>query len=192
MHCVLAEQHVILSDIVVDGWVLDIGGGGEGVIGRLKGHQVVAIDPRPDELRETQNNALKVVADARSLPFVEDSFNAVTAFFSFMYISSSDHGQVFREACRVLKPGGFLLIWDVNIPERANREEKAFVVPLSVEFPDGTQLKTGYGVGWEDRKQSMAGLISLAVAAGFRCERAGQNGEVFELVLLKASGSEER
>ena len=34
------------------GSILDIGGGGEGVIGRLYGRQVVAIDNRQEELDE--------------------------------------------------------------------------------------------------------------------------------------------
>ena len=32
--------------------ILDIGGGGEGIIGKLKGEQVVAIDPNKRELEE--------------------------------------------------------------------------------------------------------------------------------------------
>ena len=36
------------------GSILDIGGGGEGVIGRLYGRQVVAIDNRQEELDEAR------------------------------------------------------------------------------------------------------------------------------------------
>ena len=35
---------VVVPDFPAEGLILDIGGGGEGVIGQLKGHQVVAID----------------------------------------------------------------------------------------------------------------------------------------------------
>ena len=43
---------------------LDIGGGGEGIIGKLYGANVVAIDTRADELYETSNDALKIEMDA--------------------------------------------------------------------------------------------------------------------------------
>jgi len=46
----LCEQTVVLDDFPAVGWVLDIGGGGEAVIGQLKGAQVVAIDLLPREL----------------------------------------------------------------------------------------------------------------------------------------------
>ena len=36
----------------LQGKILDIGGGGEGIIGRLYGPQVIAIDYRQDELDE--------------------------------------------------------------------------------------------------------------------------------------------
>ncbi len=40
----LDEQTVVLDDFPAEGWILDIGGGGEAVIGQLKGSQVIAID----------------------------------------------------------------------------------------------------------------------------------------------------
>ena len=39
----LEEQTVVLDDFPADGWILDIGGGGEAVIGQLKRTQVIAI-----------------------------------------------------------------------------------------------------------------------------------------------------
>jgi len=44
---------------------LDIGGGGEGVIGQMKGKQVIAIDPNRRELEEAADGPLKIVMDAR-------------------------------------------------------------------------------------------------------------------------------
>ena len=56
-----------VKDFESEGFVLDIGGGGEGVIGRLKGKDVVAIDIRRDELEEAVEGPLKIVMDARDL-----------------------------------------------------------------------------------------------------------------------------
>ena len=38
------KKEIIVEDFAASGMILDIGGGGEGVIGTLKGKQVVAID----------------------------------------------------------------------------------------------------------------------------------------------------
>ena len=67
------------------GMILDIGGGGEGVIGKLMGEKVIAIDFKKEELLEAAEGPLKIIMDARELKFLNESFQTVTAFFSFMY-----------------------------------------------------------------------------------------------------------
>lgn len=62
------------------GGILDIGGGGEGVIGLCYGEKVVAIDLRKDELEQAPDGPLKIVMDAKELSFLEDSFDAVASF----------------------------------------------------------------------------------------------------------------
>ncbi len=52
-------QSIELTPIETDGLILDIGGGGEGIIGKLNSKQVIAIDTSERELLETQNEALK-------------------------------------------------------------------------------------------------------------------------------------
>jgi hypothetical protein len=42
--CRLGPQEVAVADFPASGLILDIGGGGEGIIDRLKGDQVIAID----------------------------------------------------------------------------------------------------------------------------------------------------
>lgn len=79
-----------VQDFESDGFILDIGGGGEGVIGRLKGRDVVAIDIRKEELEEAVDGPLKIVMDARDLKFLDGSFNTVTAFFSLMYVKNQE------------------------------------------------------------------------------------------------------
>ncbi|TFF89622.1 MAG: methyltransferase domain-containing protein, partial [Promethearchaeota archaeon] len=70
-----------LVKIDLNGRILDIGGGGEGVIGQLKGAQVVAIDLRADELMEAADgDYLKVIMDAKQLKFLDDYFDTITAF----------------------------------------------------------------------------------------------------------------
>ena len=57
-----ARQTIVLEDFAADGYILDIGGGGEGIIGQLKPAQVVAIDLSARELLGAPAGPLKNVA----------------------------------------------------------------------------------------------------------------------------------
>ena len=111
-------EEVSLDPIECDGWILDVGGGGEGVIGRLMGKCVIAIDPLKRELEEAAPGPLKVVMDATDLQFLDETFPVVTSFFTLMYIKRPQLKKVFEEVHRVLKPGGEFLIWDGILPSK--------------------------------------------------------------------------
>lgn len=51
----------INSNKTVQGKILDIGGGGEGIIGQVLGDKVVTIDKLKEELEEAPEGPLKVV-----------------------------------------------------------------------------------------------------------------------------------
>ena len=110
----LKEQEIVVNDFAATGLILDVGGGGEGIIGQLKGNQVVAIDPNKRELEEAADGPLKIVMDANELLFLEDSFQVVTSFFTLMNIKASQHEKVFSEVYRVLRSGGQFLVWDLE------------------------------------------------------------------------------
>lgn len=80
------NQKVVLERDIKGHRILDIGGGGEGIIGLLYGSKVVAIDQRKKELEEAPEGPLKIVMDARELNFLDNSFDAVTSFFTLMYV----------------------------------------------------------------------------------------------------------
>jgi ubiquinone/menaquinone biosynthesis C-methylase UbiE len=186
MHCV-APQTVRVEDAFADeDLILDLGGGGEGVIGRLRGRQVVAVDTRRDELLETPAGPTKAVADARSLPFPDRSFEAATAFFFLMYVPATDRSAVVREAYRVLVPGGSLRVWDVVIPAPGERAPRTFVVPIRVQLP-GKTIRTAYGVPWRGRQMSDRSVAELASDAGFAVSARTTRGRTFHLVLTKAT-----
>jgi len=110
------RQELTIPDFPANGFILDIGGGGEGVIGQLKGNQVISVDPYKEELENAPSTNLKIIMDGRDLKFIDNSFNTAVMFYTLLYINGADHEQVFREVKRVLKHGGRLLIWDVNLP----------------------------------------------------------------------------
>ena len=164
--------------------ILDLGGGGEGVIGQMRGRQVVAIDLRVDELEETPAGPIKVIADAKALPFLDGSFDAATAFFFLMYVPDTDRAAVLKEAFRVLRPGATLHVWDVVIPERADRPQSMFVVPVKAELP-GKTIQTGYGVPWNGREMTAGSITQMARDAGFTLIDAIEEGETFQLTLAR-------
>jgi SAM-dependent methyltransferase len=176
---------VEVEDFPAEGLILDIGGGGEGVIGQLKGRQVVAIDLLKRELEDAPGKPLlKIVMDARDLKFLDRSFSTATVFFTFMYIAGSDHAKVFQELYRVLAPGGRLLIWDVIFPTRPDESKDAAVFPLRIRLPD-KEIMTGYGVMWPDNEQGLPHYLELAREAGFEVVSQKEKVRWFHLELRK-------
>jgi ubiquinone/menaquinone biosynthesis C-methylase UbiE len=92
------RELVVVDDFEAEGLVLDIGGGGEGVIGRIKGDQVIAIDPNRRELEEAAEGPLKIIMDATNLQFLDESFNTVTSFYTLICIEEKDALRLTREA----------------------------------------------------------------------------------------------
>lgn len=177
----LKPQSIELSPLETDGLILDIGGGGEGIIGKLNGRQVVAIDVSEKELEETQNEALKVVMDATDLKFLPNSFDVCTSFFAFMYIPKKKHLKVFEEAYRVLQNKGRFLIWDVRIPKLDERHNK-FVVPLKLQLPN-EKVETGYGVKLQT--QDIEHFKKLAQKTKIKITQEWSKDETFHLLLCK-------
>jgi ubiquinone/menaquinone biosynthesis C-methylase UbiE len=175
------QQTIEMKPLETEGFILDIGGGGEGIIGKLNGMQVVAIDKRLDELEETDNDALKVVMDATDLKFPDDTFTAATAFYTMMYIPNDDKPKVLAEAYRVLRPGARLHVWDAVIPGESG-DKKYFVIPLKVVMPDET-VETGYGSSLKE--QSAQTLRELAEEVGFKTSKVEAGEHTFYLELEK-------
>ncbi len=181
---VIARQAVMLENFYASGLILDLGGGGEGVVGQLKGSQVIAVDPNLEELKETPPGPQKVVMDARQLLVPDQIFQTVTSFFTLMYIESSDHKKVFRESYRVLSPQGKFMIWDVEWPADVVQKEDIGVIFLEVVLPDRT-IETGYGTCWPQRKINTEYYQKLAVEIGFKIGRTESTGATFFLELIK-------
>lgn len=164
---------MIALEKVLSGSILDIGGGGEGVIGRLYKKQVTAIDNRQAELDEAPAVCEKHLMDATSLCFADCTFDNVTVFYTLMYMTADEQHAAIREAARVLKSGGSLCIWDCDIV-RAYPEP--FCIDLEIRLPREL-ITTTYGVGKLDA-QNMESIKEMCLSAGlhFVKESSGSDG----------------
>ena len=102
------------------------------------GARLVATDLNPPMLEQAkakQSNDSRITwrqADALALPFPDRSFDVVTCQFGVMFFP--DKVQGYREACRVLKPGGRFCF---NVWDKISENEFADVVTevLAEMFP---------------------------------------------------------
>jgi SAM-dependent methyltransferase len=179
------REEVVINDFDAPGFILDIGGGGEGVIGRLKGAQVIAIDPNKRELEEAANGPLKIVMDATDLQFLDGAFHTVTSFYTLMYIREADaREQVFREVYRVLAAGGRFLIWDAVFPPRIYERKDVAVFSLTVKLPD-EEVDAGYGMLWPEEGRELSYYVRLAEETGFQVVSQWEEGQQIFLELWK-------
>jgi SAM-dependent methyltransferase len=87
-----------------------------------KGYEVVGVDPSLDAVRAARRvaerlgvEATYVVADARHLPFADDSFDVVFSYSVFQHFARADAVASFVEVGRTLRPGGLALIQMANV-----------------------------------------------------------------------------
>lgn len=179
----LYKQAVDLRGICFTGSILDVGGGGEGVISRHSGQRVTAIDKRRDELEESPDIGLKIVMDACEMGFLDGSFDNVTCFYTFMYMRENEIARVLSETYRVLKHGGLLWIWDTAMPPMPKSD--GLLVPLEVIISSELTLTPTYGISWF-RGQSLESVRAVCEKAGFSVESSRENGASFAMCLLKA------
>lgn len=179
-------QYVTINDFEADGYILSIGGGGEGTIGRLKSSQVIAVDISKRELEEAPDGPLKIIMDARDLKFLDKTFNTVTCFFTLMYIDGKDHEKVFSEMFRVLRPGGKLLLWGAIIPKQTNSNQDRVLVPLTVKLPQ-KEIQTAYGVRLPQEYHDLPYYIKMSEKVGFKYVFKESENQVFHLIIQKPS-----
>lgn len=184
---VIPKQEIHVADFDTgNDWVLDLGGGGEGIIGLMKGRSVIAIDKIRAELEETKNESLKIIMDMKELNFLDSTFSTVTAFFAFMYVPEIDFKDILKEVWRVLKPSGKFLVWDpvFKIPPEDKKNKKRPLIFLAVHLPDGRVVDTGYG-GWM-RDQDINTILAPAEEVGFKMIERNEEEYMFYLKLQKA------
>lgn len=94
--------------------VLDLGSG-TGTFLEFIGEKAVGLEFNLENVEYCQNRNLNVVhGDARSIPFNNDTFDAVFCSHLLQVFSPNEIASVFKEINRVLKPNGRLVISTLN------------------------------------------------------------------------------
>lgn len=149
------------------------------------GEKVIAIDFKKEELLEAAEGPLKIIMDARELKFLDESFQTVTAFFSFMYFKGkSEQVKVFQEIARVLKPGGKFHLWDVDLVEKPETDKESYIVFLRYSIR-GESKDTGYGMRWPTESRGISDYLEMSRTVGLNAEKSLQQGNTFNLELVK-------
>ena len=180
----LDKQEISIKRLKTYQLILDLGGGGEGIFGRLMGEKVIAIDPSMRELQEAPSGPLKIVMDAKDLKFLDESFSVVTSFFTMMYIEREEHPRVFEEVYRVMEPEGEFWIWDGRIPTRLEDSKEIVAFHLNIQLP-GEEIETGYGVKWPEEEIDADYYLQLAEGVGFELVESDFSEITFNLHLKK-------
>jgi ubiquinone/menaquinone biosynthesis C-methylase UbiE len=177
-------QKITLEKIHTEKLILDIGGGGEGLVSRIEGAKVCALDIRISEIREAQIHgppANWFVGDGQNLCFQDGTFDVVTLWFSLGYMSDwSIKERVLEEAYRVLEKEGKLSILASSIRESCER----FVFWGLFTLPDSSISQIGYGVrGGQD--QTLDRVVQLLEKIGLTIQSKEDNDAWFMIRAIK-------
>jgi SAM-dependent methyltransferase len=132
-------------------------------IAAARGARVSGIDATPALLAiaaERNPGADLRRGDLQFLPWADDSFDAVTGFNAFFY--AADIVEAFREAARVVRPGGHVALTSFGRPERCESTPALELLgPLLPKF------------AVEDERPAVHDLDVLLAVAGLTVVEAG-------------------
>lgn len=158
--------------------VLDVAAGtgepGLTIASRLKGGRVVITDLAQNMVEIAKENAARRglanietrVCDVSELPFPDQTFDAISCRFGFMFFP--DTALAAKEMVRVLKPGGRVAAAVWNVPEKnfwvtATMGAISRNMDLPAPAPDAPGMFRCAKEGWVANLFSQAGLKNVSV-----------------------------
>lgn len=176
--------HDVTLPMVPPGLVIDVGGGGEGIVSRLAAGRVCVADMSLNKIREARiygASAEWFVCDGRMLPFRSRSFDSATLWFSLAYIRSRDgRERALRETSRVLQDGGSLSILGMVLEGSSD----AMTFNGRFVYPDGYVSKMSYRVRG-NQEQSHQIIRELLEKLGFGVTSISDHVYWFEVMATK-------
>jgi len=145
--------------------------------------RVIGVDMTPEMLEKAEKNAVKLgvmnvefrKGDIENLPIEDDSIDIIIS--NCVINLAPDKGKVFREAFRVLRPGGRVMISDIvlhgPLPEDVRDEVTTYTGCLGGAIPEEEYLQLMRDAGFERVKVAEKvefGLGSSARISGYKPE----------------------
>jgi ubiquinone/menaquinone biosynthesis C-methylase UbiE len=173
-------QKIELKHLPQEGFIIDIGGGGEGLVSRIEASRVCVVDINLNKIREAMiygQVSQWILSDARMLSVKDERFNVATLWFSLGYVQDRDSkAQVLAEVARVLRQSGHISI----LGARITCSEPRFVLRTLLHLPDGSVSKMSYGMDGRQKQDSEA-VAKLLRETGFSNITYEDNGHWFRL-----------
>jgi ubiquinone/menaquinone biosynthesis C-methylase UbiE len=136
------------------------------------GYRVTGLDRSPAQLAEAEQRRGSaewprlVHGDYRELPFADRSFHAVLNLFTSLgYLDRAGDVRVLREFCRVLRPGGALVVETMH----RDRLTRLFVTRTWDRLPDGSLFLQEREPDWV--AETVSTLHLVVTPEGERIER---------------------
>ncbi len=177
-------QKIKLEALPDTGTIIDVGGGGDGLVSRIAGKRVCAVDINIDKIREAriyEQGANWFNCDGRNLCFEDHVFDIATLWFSLGYMRTWEmKQQVLIEIGRVLKANGELSIWACRI----DCEEVGALFRVDLILPDKSVSRFGFGVAGQ-QNQTMTTISQILGLSGFDIIDAREVGSFFFIRCLQ-------
>ncbi|MHA1480428.1 MAG: class I SAM-dependent methyltransferase [Candidatus Thorarchaeota archaeon] len=178
------QQEITLDKIPGSGLIIDIGGGGEGLVSRIEGTRVCAVDIRMSEIREARIHnppANWFACDGQRLCFNDCSFQIATLWFSLGYMSDwRIKENVMKEVHRVLEKDGLVSIRASKI----DCDEERLVFRVIYTLPNGTLSQTGYGIKG-NQNQTFSTISKMLVDSNFEIVKQVDSSHWFQITARK-------
>lgn len=84
----------------------------------------------------------------------------------------------------MLKPGGHLHVWDVDLAEHPETDKEIYFVRLRYRVGE-QEIRTGYGQRWPIEARGEKYYVTLAEEAGFQHVSTERNKNTFHLLFKK-------
>lgn len=147
------------------------------------GFDVTGVDVNPEALKqgvlsskenEPMGNPFFLQADAATLPFANDIFDiAIMQAFLTTITAKDGRSKIIREACRVLKPGGYLYLADFGQTWHLKMYRERYINDLPITKEEGSIIaydqKTGEKA-YISHHFTEKELVFLLIENGFEIE----------------------